>query len=806
MRKAQRNSLLKALSFLIIFSSLNQASDFLGAQPATALAPIERAGKSAYSPSQQDDIETTIYLPTVNQPPRVELNDVWTAEGTGALMEAFLPGKVIRFYGRGYVNIEGGVQVNLRWSMIGPCGSKTLANETVRLSQGSWMLYRTDVAPDCPGIYVYTLRMAYDDKVSFLTVPYVVNNPSEISTTSRQGFDKCNIPYGTTTESVNQMQTWWNLSSYYTTNLYIGGVSRYCSNTELDAVWVNLVAKQGWSFIPTWVGPQAPCTSFRYKFSSDLNAAYQQGITEANAAVAAARNLGFLGNAVIYYDMEVYSTTNLECREAVKSFLTGWTQRIKEHGLRSGVYGHRINANDWAVIYPTPDSAWIAYWVYPFAYNPYASAYSIPGVSDSLWYGHRIRQYTGGHVETYGGIAFNIDSNVAHGDVTVLANTILGVSGDITVAGTQREQTEQIEAISSTRSHVFDIQVISERTGWALVDHRLFWTEDAGNSWIEISPAMAHPDAIMSAQFLDEVSGWAVTQDPLTGQLDIYHTHDRGKNWSASSIEKGNQDLGPLASAVYLEFLDEQNGWVVVKQISSSNFSVGSLYRTNDGGKTWEELAVPMGEPVRFLDQNRGWIAGGPAGDELYRSEDGGRTWQQEQIYGRISLPADHAFVQLPIFIDDQNGVLPVKVVSANNAQIEIFTTRDAGANWESSSAARLGNLEVAGEGVIFSELGASKFLLASADNPQAIILDSASLTIAASDTITLPESVVKIDLTDHGWGWAITQAGDCSAAKIGSADAILSTYNSFQCEKRSQILRTMDFGNTWIEITPTLP
>jgi photosystem II stability/assembly factor-like uncharacterized protein len=802
MRKTPKNGLWKALSVIFICASLIQSSAILIIQPATALAPMESVNVVASSAKQQDDIENNIYLPTVSQPARVELNEVWTADGTGTNVEAFLPGKVIRYYGRGYVNLQDGILVNLRWSLFGPCGSKTLANENIQLDQGSWLLYRTDVAPDCPGIYVYTLRMAYDDKVSFLTVPYVINNPSEISTVSLPGFDKCNIPYGSTEESIAQMQTWWNLSPYYITNLYIGGVSRGCSNTELDAVWVNLAAKQGWSFIPTWVGPQAPCTSYKNKFSYDLDTAYLQGVSEANASVTAARDLGFLGNAVIYYDLETYSTTNLECREAVKSFLTGWTKRIKEYGLRSGVYGHRINANDWAVIYPVPDNAWIAYWVYPFAYNPYASPYGIPGVSDDLWYGHRIRQYTGGHVETYGGLSFNIDSNIAHGDVTVLANTVLSSSGDLfTAASGERKATEQ-DLILATRSQVQDIQLISKQTGWGLVDNNLFWTDDEGSTWSEMTPPKTNNETVLAAHFQDDSNGWSVSQDSLTGQLNVYQTNDKGVNWLVSSLQEGDLSLGPLVSKVYMDFLDTQNGWIVVKFVSSSNFSVGKLYRTNDGGETWEELSIPMGEPVRFLDKNRGWIAGGPAGDDLYRSEDGGISWQQEEFYSLITQQAEHALVELPVFADERNGILPVKVINDGASQVEILSTHDGGVTWENNSPTFLRVTGSAGDGLILSYLGESRFFLAS-ENSQSILLDSASAGITASAADPLAISLVKVQFTSNGEGWAIAQGGDCSGAKPGSVDAVLAKYIGFQCESRTQILRTTNYGKTWAEITP---
>jgi photosystem II stability/assembly factor-like uncharacterized protein len=805
MQKVPWKNVAKVLLVLIFTINIIQTSGNFGAEPALALTPWDGRGEFADIAAQEDDGEISIYLPAVNQPLRVELGDVWTTEGTGAVMDAFLPDKVIRYYGKGYVNVKEGVTVNLRWSIIGPCGSTTLANETVQLSQGPWMLYRSNVAPNCPGIYVYTLRMEYADNVSFLTIPYVINNPSEISTIRIQGFDKCNIPYGTKSESVSQMQTWWTQSPYYATNLYIGGVSRYCSNTELDAVWVNMVARQGWSFIPTWVGPQAPCTSFRNKFSYNLATAYQQGILEANAAVTATRNLGFLGNAVIYYDMEVYSTTNSECREAVKSFLAGWTQRVKENDLRSGVYGHRINVNDWALIYPVPDSVWIAYWVYPFAYNPYASAYNIPGVSDSLWYGHRIRQYTGGHTETYGGLTFNIDSNITHGDVTVLSNSLVGTPSELSVGIAGEALRADSEATLVSSDFIQDMQLLSERAGWALVNYQLLWTDDGGDHWVEITPALAIPGTLMAVKFLDEENGWAVSQDPLTGQLDIYQTNDSGKQWQVSLLQEGNLDYGPMASEIYLEFLDQQNGWVVVKLISSSNFSIGSLYRTHNGGESWEALSLPIGEPVRFLDQKRGWVAGGPAGDELYISDDGGNTWLQVQITDHISQVADHVLVNLPIFSDDRNGILPITVMNTGMSQVEILKTQNGGTTWESHSVVYQRDISEVGENVILSNLDGSTIFTIDTNSSKLVRLNDNYESMSVFEQSKLPDRVGKIELAEDGFAWAIVREGNCSGDKVGLADAILLSYDSYRCENSTRLLRTTDNGETWTDIAPSI-
>lgn len=804
MQKVLSKYWLKILSFFISITLLTPSTSVLGG--IAGLNPSSLYGSNALRSvvAQEEEPEITVYFPFVNQPTRVDLTSVWTAESTGAAMEAFLPGKVIRFYGKGYVNVRNGALVNLRWSMIGPCGSKTLANENILINPGMWTFYRTDIAPSCPGIYVYTLRLEYLGEVIFLSVPYVINNPSEISTISRQGFDKCNIPYGTKTESVNQMQTWWYLSPYYITNLYIGGVSRYCSNTELDAVWVNLVAKQGWSFIPTWVGPQAPCTSFRYKFSYDVNTAYTQGIIEANTAVAAARNLGFLGSAVIYYDMEMYSTTNTACQLAVKSFLRGWTQRVKEYGLRSGVYGHRVNANDWATISPAPDSAWIAYWVYPFAYNPYASAYGIPGVADSLWYRHRIRQYAGDHVETYGGFAFGIDSNIADGDVTVLGNSVLGASTEITSFETS--QTPDRVTTMTITTQMQDIQVISPGTGWVMLNHRVFWTKGSGDSWEEMLPPQAIPGTLMAAHFLDQNRGWLVSQHPLTGEVLIHQTEDGGANWVDTVLLPANLDYGPITSSVYIDMLNEKTGWVVAKQSSSTNFSLGKLFRTEDGGETWQELTAPLGEPVKFVDENKGWMAGSPSGDELFFTQDGGQSWQKESIYERISFSVDHALVGLPVFTDNLNGILPLKVISGEINTLLLLVTSDGGATWEDRTMELLPDNHSSGEGFRLSKSDSSDFFLIASYNAQSFSLTNTNDDIPTGESITLPVGVVKAEFSNREYGWVMVRSGNCQGEKLGSGITPNQYSSDYPCDIYSQILQTQDGGKTWQDITPMVP
>jgi len=232
-----------------------------------------------------------------------------------------------------------------------------------------------------------------------------------------RGFDKC------TAATIAQMQTWWNSSPFYDANIYLSGRNRGCSQAQLTAAWVNSVTAQGWGLIPTVVGYQSPCTvsTTSAKFSTDPTVAEQQGRGEADIAVADANNLGLTQGTVLYYDMERYDDLSGTgaCSTPTKAFLKGWTDRLKELGYISGVYGSPFNAQgDWINIPPAsqPDIVWLARW------NNVMSVWGVAPLPDTFWTNHqRIHQWLGPQNETWGGVTFNIDNNISDAPVAGLA-------------------------------------------------------------------------------------------------------------------------------------------------------------------------------------------------------------------------------------------------------------------------------------------------------------------------------------------------------------------------------------------------
>jgi photosystem II stability/assembly factor-like uncharacterized protein len=431
-----------------------------------------------------------------------------------------------------------------------------------------------------------------------------------VQVSNKAGFDACTLP------SISKMQTWWNTSPYWIYGLYLGGISYpdppSCS--KADATWVGAVRQQGWQFIPTWVGPQAPCSPYKNKMNSDAGIAYQQGRAEAEAAFTAAVSVGLITpnqKTVIYYDLENFGGASDACRLTAKSFINGWTERLHELGQRAGGYGSGCSSyiRDWTTIANVPDDIWAASWYTPYEYDPYASVFGVLCLDNRLWANHqRIRQYAGDHKEVWGGQSHTIDSDIADGEVAIPGVSALPAFSTAAVP---------------SQPAIQDMGWLSEEEGWVLADGNLLWTEDGGVTWIDKTPAS---EELAAVSFGDQQDGWALPYTTQGEDYLVYHTSDGGSTWQVQSMPVPEGDWQPLQ----VSFIDPANGWASYRLMTSNIFSLGKLLKTEDGGNTWTVLDLPIGEEVFFENPLSGWTAGGAGENELYVTADGGLTWQPE--------------------------------------------------------------------------------------------------------------------------------------------------------------------------------
>jgi peptidoglycan hydrolase-like protein with peptidoglycan-binding domain len=232
------------------------------------------------------------------------------------------------------------------------------------------------------------------------------------------GFDQCNAP------SQQAMDAWLDHSPYLAAGIYIAGASRACKKQpNLTAGWVSTQLHNGWRLLPLDVGPQAPCNPRFPRYAKDsvirnskgkggnFGQARQQGAAEAHRAVTAAQKLGIVAGSTLWYDLEGFDQTKTHCRNASLAFLSGWTRGLHTLHYISGVYSS-ASSGIWALdharvktpgLYQLPDRIWIARW------DGDANTSTSYIRSDGWVPGNRMKQYVGGHNETWGGLSINID-------------------------------------------------------------------------------------------------------------------------------------------------------------------------------------------------------------------------------------------------------------------------------------------------------------------------------------------------------------------------------------------------------------
>ncbi|WP_194919009.1 DUF1906 domain-containing protein [Catenulispora rubra] len=238
------------------------------------------------------------------------------------------------------------------------------------------------------------------------------------ATYSGLGFDTCAAP------STDAMQAWARASPYHAVGIYIGGIDRACPDGNLTPGWIQTVARQGWKFFPIYVGLQAPCWKNPGRGHPALIARsrrWTQGQEAANDAANRAAYFGIAPGSPIYFDMEYYPRNDAGCTQDVQAFLSAWTDQLHARGFISGVYSSSKGAiADMALVYESgaayrADVAWFAHW------DKVPQLFGDATLSNRYWPGpQRIKQYRGGHNETYGGKRLNIDLNVLDAPVAAL--------------------------------------------------------------------------------------------------------------------------------------------------------------------------------------------------------------------------------------------------------------------------------------------------------------------------------------------------------------------------------------------------
>lgn len=136
------------------------------------------------------------------------------------------------------------------------------------------------------------------------------------------------------------------------------------------------------------------------------------------------------------------------------------------------------------------------------------------------------------------------------------------------------------------------------------VDNTILKTIDGGTTWSALTgPAGQTTDDIIAMHVIDKLNVWVGYDDGT-----LWYTHDGGVTWAQRAFP------GTSGEIRYITFYEDLIGYVLFDNgVGSVPAADCDLYRTIDGGYTWQEIALPTndgGHAMHLCDPNTVFIAG----------------------------------------------------------------------------------------------------------------------------------------------------------------------------------------------------
>jgi photosystem II stability/assembly factor-like uncharacterized protein len=253
---------------------------------------------------------------------------------------------------------------------------------------------------------------------------------------------------------------------------------------------------------------------------------------------------------------------------------------------------------------------------------------------------------------------------------------------------TQAQQAGRIESM----------KLLTPDVGWAATNKKLFWTTDGGASWKDITPKLNHKRQMVSSVFfLDASTGWVLLscgdgRDLVVddGCFELASTADAGgEKISVPFSEQQLEDGGGFSGRSWLEFVDSQHGWEILRIATGSGPpSAGEMLRTVDGGRTWVTTKdLPTPDRFHFINPKDGWLAGGDEGD-LFATHDSGDSWQRVLLPDPTNLgPHANENYDLPLFENERRGFVAAQYSvgpseGPSQSALVLFISDDGGRIW----------------------------------------------------------------------------------------------------------------------------
>ncbi len=311
----------------------------------------------------------------------------------------------------------------------------------------------------------------------------------------------------------------------------------------------------------------------------------------------------------------------------------------------------------------------------------------------------------------------------------------------------------------------------SDGLGWTLSNGGLRVSSDDGNTWRSVQLPHSSQTWKTAAVVTDQIA--LIAGMNAKGAI-VGSTTNAGGSWSLSPLIVST----PGASGDVALAFDGSIGIAMVRFTSSSNFAVGEVFSTVDGG-VWSRHEAPTAGKIAVTDQGTVWLAGGPINDQLWQSHDLGATWS------RVALPSlnNPYAVDVPHAVGDGMLILPLTVMNPSGTADELFLRSSDGVNWKSLVRVRTSALIGAGVRLPTAVVGNRLYVVEPSGSGTYVVESSG--VVQQTRSSGLPSGVRSIDFNIRGIGWANVTNDQCATDKR-------------TCSSLQAIFRTLDGGQSW--------
>jgi photosystem II stability/assembly factor-like uncharacterized protein len=278
---------------------------------------------------------------------------------------------------------------------------------------------------------------------------------------------------------------------------------------------------------------------------------------------------------------------------------------------------------------------------------------------------------------------------------------------------------------------ITEIHMTSKTYGWALASRGenvlVLRTSDGGTSWQDVTPPIEswsayitqnwyHVPQLGEGFFLDDRRAWISTlvvevsasQSAFTAEV-MLSTDDGGATWHMRTLPEGKG----AGYGRFVDFINPMHGWFVVYNYAGAGGAYTGLYRTVDGGESWEAVLDVLGTAsgysgdLAFGDTTTGVMTFRRSGfyvpPHINWTQDGGTTWKCQYVPEPEDPSASdpsisdfecgtafpHAFSKLEVALLVECRMLRDAGSPSNEYLFSnfVYSTQDGGRSWQSFPA-----------------------------------------------------------------------------------------------------------------------